>query len=146
MEILQYPDQRLKLVSEPVTEITDGLRTLARDMCEVMYEADAVGLAAPQIGRTLRMVVMDTTWGERERNPVVMINPKILGRRGTISTREGCLSIPNFMAEVERSAHIVVHYADLEGSEIVEGVEGPRAVCIQHEIDHLDGILFIDHL
>jgi len=149
-EVLQFPDPRLKRVSEPVGEITDEIRTLADDMIEVMYDEPGIGLAAPQVGEAIRLVVMDTEWTDEEvdpgRNPTVMINPEILERDGDVVWSEGCLSVPDFQAEVERAAHVVVRYTDLEGDEQTEDVTELRAVCFQHEIDHLDGILFIDRI
>ena len=148
LEVLQYPDPRLKEVSEPIAEINDELRALARDMCEVMYHEPGIGLAAPQVGRSVRMLVMDTDWTEEgaERHPSTLINPELLEREGTIKWEEGCLSVPDFTAEVERSARVIVRYTNLEGQEVKEEAEGLRAVCLQHEIDHLDGILFIDRI
>jgi peptide deformylase len=147
-EVLQFPDPRLKRVSEPVREITDVIRELARDMCEVMYDEPGIGLAAPQVGEPLRLFVIDTEWSQEggERNPVVMINPEILSREGRITWEEGCLSVPDYTAEVERSARVVMRALDLDGGEIIEEAEGLRAVCLQHEYDHLDGILFIDRI
>jgi len=148
LEVLQYPDPRLKEVSEPITEITDELRSLACDMCEVMYGEPGIGLAAPQVGRPVRLVVADTGWTEEgaERHPTIMINPELLEMEGTTKWEEGCLSVPDFTAEVERSAHVVLRYTNLDGEEIREEADGLRAVCFQHEIDHLDGILFIDRI
>lgn len=146
--VLQFPDPRLKRTSEPVAEVTDEIRELAADMIEVMYDEPGIGLAAPQVGEAIRMVVMDTEWTEEdvEKDPIVVINPEILEREGEISWTEGCLSVPDFQAEVERSAKIRVRYEDLDGKEHVEDCEELRAVCFQHEIDHLDGVLFIDRI
>jgi peptide deformylase len=148
LEVLQFPDPRLKRRSEPVGSPGIALRGLAEEMLRVMYAEPGVGLAAPQIGRTIRLVVMDTDWSQEgaERNPTVIINPEIREREGKILWEEGCLSVPDFTAEVERSEQIVVHYQDLDGNEITEDATGLRAVCFQHEIDHLDGILFIDRI
>jgi peptide deformylase len=147
-EILQFPDPRLKRVSKPVREISDELRELARDMCEVMYDEPGIGLAAPQVGEGVRLIVVDTDWSEEghERNPSVIVNPEIVEDEGKIVWEEGCLSIPDFAAEVNRSERVTLRGTDLEGNEIVEQAEGLRAVCFQHEIDHLDGILFIDRI
>jgi peptide deformylase len=147
-EVLQFPDPRLKKKSAPVGEITDEIRALARDMIEVMYDEPGIGLAAPQVGAALRLVVMDTRWNEEggEKNPRVMVNPEIVLREGTLTWTEGCLSVPDFQAEVERSARVVVRYTDLDGNAHEEDVTELRAVCFQHEIDHLDGILFIDRI
>jgi peptide deformylase len=148
LEVLQFPDARLKLKSTPVTVVDDALRPLAAEMIQVMYDEPGIGLAAPQVGHTIRLVVMDTVWNEEgaEREPTVIINPQILTREGQIEWEEGCLSVPDFTADVERSEHVVVRYTNLEGEEVTEDVTGLRAVCFQHEIDHLDGILFIDRI
>jgi peptide deformylase len=148
LEVLQYPDRRLKQVSEPVAEITDELRALAHAMCEVMYGEPGIGLAAPQIGRAIRLLVVDTEWTEEgaERNPIIMVNPELIEREGSIKWDEGCLSVPDFTAEVERSARVVLRYSNLDGKDVTEEADGLRAVCFQHEIDHLDGILFIDRI
>jgi peptide deformylase len=147
-EVLQFPDPRLKRKSVPVREISEEIRALARDMIEVMYDEPGIGLAAPQVGEAVRLVVMDTSWNEEggEKNPQVMVNPEIVLRDGTLTWTEGCLSVPDFQAEVERSARVVVRYTDLDGKACEEDVSELRAVCFQHEIDHLDGILFIDRI
>ena len=147
-EVLQFPHPRLKSVCEPVTDVTDILRQLARDMCEVLYYELGVGLASPQVGEEVRLIVVDTEWNEAgaERNPLILFNPELIRTEGQIVWNEGCLSIPDFTAEVERFERVAVHGLDLDGAEIVEEAEGLRAVCLQHEIDHLDGILFIDRI
>ena len=147
-EVLQFPDPRLKQKSAPVGEISDEIRALARDMIEVMYDEPGIGLAAPQVGEAVRLVVMDTSWNEEggEKNPQVMVNPEIVLREGTLTWTEGCLSVPDFQAEVERAARVVVRYTDLDGKAHEEDASELRAVCFQHEIDHLDGILFIDRI
>ncbi|MCB9725574.1 MAG: peptide deformylase [Spirochaetaceae bacterium] len=147
-EVLQFPDPRLKRVSLPIPEVTDAIRELARDMIEVMYDEPGIGLAAPQVGEAVRLFVIDTEWSDEEvgRNPVVVINPEISDRQGRITWEEGCLSVPDYNATVERDARITLRGTDLDGKPIVEHAEGLRAVCIQHEVDHLDGILFIDRI
>lgn len=149
-EIVQFPDPRLKRVSEPIEKITDEVRALARDMLEVMYDEPGIGLAAPQVGENIRLIVMDTDWkdeeGEGERRPLVLVNPEIVAREGTLTWNEACLSVPDFSAEVERAARVRVRGTDLDGNPVSEDAEGLRAVCFQHEIDHLDGILFIDRI
>ncbi len=147
-EVVQFPDPRLKLVSKPITEMTEDLRELARDMIDVMYDEPGIGLAAPQVGASLRMFVIDTEWGDDEaaKNPLVVVNPEISEREGQITWEEGCLSVPDYTANVERDATITLKGQDLDGNPIEERAEGLRAVCIQHEIDHLDGILFIDRI
>jgi peptide deformylase len=113
-----------------------------------MYDEPGIGLAAPQVGEAIRLVVMDTGWNEEggEKNPRVMVNPEIVLREGTLTWTEGCLSVPDFQAEVERSARVIVRYADLDGNAHEEDVTELRAVCFQHELDHLDGVLFIDRI
>ena len=147
-EIVQFPDPRLKLVSKPITQITDEIRQLAADMIEVMYDEPGIGLAAPQVGESVRMFVIDTEWSDEEigRNPKVVLNPEISEREGRITWDEGCLSVPDYNAVVERDAKITLRGLDLDGNPILERAEGLRAVCIQHEVDHLDGILFIDRI
>jgi peptide deformylase len=147
-EVLQFPDPRLKKKSVPVAAITDEIRALARDMIEVMYDEPGIGLAAPQVGEAIRLVVMDTGWNEEggEKNPRVMVNPEIVLREGTLTWTEGCLSVPDFQAEVERAARVVLAARDLDGQPLRLEAEGLRAVCFQHEIDHLDGVLFIDRI
>jgi peptide deformylase len=151
-EVLQFPDPRLKRVSRPIEKITDEIRTLAQDMLEVMYDEPGIGLAAPQVGEDVRLIVMDTEWKDEEadtagdRSPIVLVNPEIVERDGTVVWNEACLSVPDFSAEVERAARVRVRGLDLEGREYVEEAEGLRAVCFQHELDHLDGILFIDRI
>jgi peptide deformylase len=147
-EVVQFPDPRLKLVSRPITEITDAIRELAADMIEVMYDEPGIGLAAPQVGANVRLFVIDTEWSDETvgRHPTVVLNPEISEREGRITWDEGCLSVPDYNAVVERDAKITLHGIDLEGKPIVERAEGLRAVCIQHEVDHLDGILFIDRI
>jgi peptide deformylase len=146
--VLQFPDPRLRRVSKPIERVTDAIRTLAADMLEVMYDEPGIGLAAPQVGEAVRLVVMDTDWTEEgaERDPLVLVNPEILEREGTLTWLEGCLSVPDFQAEVERAARVRVRAFDLDGREGLHEAEGLRAVCFQHEIDHLDGKLFIDRI
>ena len=147
-EVLQFPDPRLKEVSEPIEEITDEIRELARDMCDVMYDEPGIGLAAPQVGAQVRMFVIDTEWGEEgaERKAQVFINPEFTRKEGKIVWEEGCLSVPDFSADVERAESVTIKGLDLEGKEICEDATGLRAVCMQHEYDHLDGVLFIDRI
>lgn len=147
-EVLQFPDPRLRRVSEPIVEITDEIRELARDMCEVMYDEPGIGLAAPQVGHAIRMFVIDTEWTEEDgtRNPLVLINPEFVRTAGKIVWEEGCLSVPDFTADVERAAEVTIKALDLDGKEYVEEASGLRAVCLQHEYDHLEGKLFIDRI
>ena len=139
-EVLQYP--------EPIEKITDEIRELAQDMLEVMYDEPGIGLAAPQIGEGIRLIVLDTEWTDEdaERSPLVLVNPEIVERAGEVVWNEGCLSVPDFNADVTRATEVTVRGTDLEGNEYVEQADELRAVCFQHEIDHLDGILFIDRI
>ena len=147
-EVLQFPDPRLKRKSEPITEVTDALRSLASDMCEVMYDEPRNGLAAPQVGEAVRLIVVDTEWteDEHERNPIVVVNPVLSDPEGTVGWNESCLSVPDYQAQVERAASITLRGHDLDGRPIEERATDLRAVCLQHEVDHLDGILFIDRI
>jgi peptide deformylase len=145
--ILILPDERLRAIAEPIEKIDDEVRQLAKDMLDTMYDAPGIGLAAPQIGELRRIVVMDLAKEGEQPDPIVMVNPEILKYSDeTVVTEEGCLSIPELYYDVERPAEITVRYTDLDG-EVVERDAGDRlAICIQHEIDHLDGVLYIDYL
>jgi peptide deformylase len=147
-EVLKFPDSRLREISKPILEIDDDIRELARDMCDVMYDEPGIGLAAPQVGVPVRLIVVDTDWTEQdaERNPLILINPEITEREGAICWNEGCLSVPDFEADVERSQRVRLIAQDLEGEEVVIDAEELQAVCFQHEADHLDGVLFIDRI
>ena len=141
------PDPRLRLKSAPVDKIDDEVRRLADDMLETMYDAPGVGLAAIQIGEPRRLVTIDTAKKDEERRPVVLVNPEIVWASEETSTyEEGCLSIPEYYEEVERPARVKVRYTDLDGKAVEVEAEGLLATVVQHEIDHLDGVLFIDHL
>jgi peptide deformylase len=141
------PDSKLRLVSEPVKEITDDIRKLADDMLETMYDAPGVGLAAIQIGVPIRMVTMDVSKTEGERHPMVLINPEIVWASEEKRVyEEGCLSIPEYYEEVERPDRVRFRYMNLQGETVEQDAEDLMATCVQHEIDHLNGVLFIDHL
>jgi peptide deformylase len=148
LDVIAFPDPRLRRRGEAIGEITDELRKLAANMLETMYDEPGVGLAATQVGAAVRLAVVDTDWTEEgaERRPLVLVNPEIREREGKIVWTEGCLSVPDFTAEVERAERIVLRALDLEGKEILEEAQGLRAVCFQHELDHLDGVLFIDRI
>ncbi len=147
-EILTVPDPRLREVSKDVTEVTDETRALMDDMLESMYAASGIGLAAIQVGVPLRIIVMDLARSEEEEpQPRYFVNPKILEpTEETAPYEEGCLSVPEAFEEVERPAKCVVEYLDYEGEPRRVEAEGLFATCIQHEMDHLDGVLFVDHL
>jgi peptide deformylase len=141
------PDARLRAVSEPVAEITDEIRRLADDMLETMYDAPGVGLAAIQIGVPKRVITMDVSKSETERQPMVLINPEILWTsEEKRAYEEGCLSIPEYYEEVERPDRVRFRYTNLQGETVEQEADGLMATCVQHEIDHLNGVLFIDHL
>jgi peptide deformylase len=141
------PDSKLRLVSEPVKEITGEIRRLADDMLETMYDAPGVGLAAIQIGVPVRMVTMDVSKTEDERQPMVLINPEIVWASEEKRVyEEGCLSIPEYYEEVERPDRVRFRYMSLQGETIEQEADGLLATCVQHEIDHLNGVLFIDYL
>jgi peptide deformylase len=145
--IIKLPDARLKLVSEPVPAVTQAIRDLADDMLDTMYDAPGIGLAAIQIAIPQRLVVIDLARKEENAKPMVLINPQIIGQSQEMSIyEEGCLSIPDYYEEVERPARVTVSFLDREGRECTLDADGLLATCLQHEIDHLNGVLFIDHL
>lgn len=144
LTILQFPDPRLRNIAKPVDEVTDSIRQLADDMIETMYAARGIGLAATQVNRNLRMLVLDLS--EERDQPLVLINPEITARQGSQVCEEGCLSVPGEYAEVERAEKIRVRTLDRDGQQQEFDAEGLLAVCIQHEIDHLDGKVFVDYL
>ncbi len=146
-EIINLPDKRLRLISEPVKAVTPEIRALADDMFETMYDAPGIGLAAIQVAVPLRLITMDLAKKEGEKEPRVFINPEILSSSEELSVyEEGCLSIPEYYEEVERPAKVRVRFMDLDGKIHEEDAEGLYATCIQHEIDHLNGVLFVDYL
>jgi len=146
-EILTVPNPILKQVSQPVDKVDDELRALMDDMLETMYAAPGIGLAAIQIGVPKRVIVMDISGPDEEKQPRFFVNPEILwAAEDTAPYEEGCLSIPDIYDEVDRPARVKLRYMNYEGEQIEEDAEGLFAVCIQHEMDHLEGVLFIDHL
>ena len=150
-EIIILPDKQLRLVSKPVEKVTAEIRKLADDMFETMYDAPGIGLAAIQVAQPLRLITMDLAKkdedGESKPRPRVFINPEILSSSEELSVyEEGCLSIPEYYEEVERPAQVRVRFTDLDGKVHEEDADGLFATCIQHEIDHLNGVLFVDYL
>ena len=146
-DIIVLPDKRLRLKSKPVPRIDGDIRKLVEDMFETMYKAPGIGLAAIQVGVPVRLVVMDLSKKETETEPRVFVNPEILSPSEEKSIyEEGCLSIPDVHEDVERPARVKVKYLDLDGKPHEEDAEGLFATCIQHEVDHLNGVLFIDHI
>lgn len=147
LPIITAPDKRLKVKSEPVEHVDAYLAALMDDMLETMYLAPGVGLAAPQIGVTKRIIVIDVGKSEEEREPLRMANPEIVWESEDWSVyEEGCLSLPEYYADVERPEQVRVKYIDQTNTERELEAEGLLATCIQHEIDHLEGVLFVDHL
>ena len=144
LRILEFPDPRLRKKAAPVEHVDDELRQLIDDMFETMYEAPGIGLAATQVDVHKRLLVADVSPEKNE--PHVLINPEILEKDGSTVTEEGCLSVPGFYDEVERADHIKVRYLDRDGNERESEFEGLLAVCVQHEMDHLLGKLFVDYL
>ena len=144
LEILHYPDPRLRTRAQPVAQVDDDLRQLVDDMFETMYAAPGIGLAATQVNVHLRLVVIDVSSDRSE--PLCLINPEILEARGSESSQEGCLSVPDVFEAVTRAESIRVRALDREGQPRIIEASGLTAVCIQHELDHLEGKLFVDRL
>ncbi|MFN7131530.1 MAG: peptide deformylase [Myxococcales bacterium] len=145
-EILIWPDPRLKEKAKPVEKVTEETRRLIADMFETMYDAHGVGLAAPQIGVLERILVVDTSPRQDDARPMVFINPVIVKAEGSTTYEEGCLSIPGEAEEMERYAKITVRALDESGEEFTCQAEGLLSIALQHEMDHLDGMLFVDYL
>lgn len=144
LRILEFPDPRLRTKAKPVQRVDDDLRQVIDDLFETMYAAPGIGLAATQVDLHERLLVVDVSADKAD--PHVFINPEILEKDGVLVTEEGCLSVPGFYEEVERAEHIRVSYLDREGKAVEQEFEGMLAVCVQHEVDHLDGRLFVDYL
>lgn len=160
LEILKFPDPRLREVSKPVTKFDAALKKLAQDMLETMYNENGIGLAAAQVGVLQRMLVIDisprdttrydkntmTELEQKIQQPLIVVNPVIVKGEGKTTFDEGCLSVPSFFETVERHKYIELKYHDVEGKEQLLKTDGLLAICLQHEMDHLEGTLFIDHL
>lgn len=144
LEVLHFPDQRLRTVAKAVAQITPEIKDIASNMLETMYQENGVGLAATQVNIHQRIAVIDTS--ESRDQPMVLINPLIIDQSGEEISEEGCLSVPDTNADVKRAEFITVQYLDLDGNTQVIETDGLLAVCIQHELDHLKGKLFIDYL
>ncbi len=144
LNILEFPDPRLRKTAVPVPTVDDDLRRLIDDMFETMYAAPGIGLAATQVDVHKRLLVADVS--TEKDDPHVLINPEILAKDGVTVTEEGCLSVPGYYDEVERAEHIRIRHLDRDGKPVDRDAEGLLAVCIQHEIDHLNGKLFVDYL
>ena len=150
LPVLTFPDPFLKKKAAPVTQFDESLKKLVKDMSEAMYESAGIGLAAPQVGVGLRMFIVDLNYRgpdtDTQPNPVAYCNPVLRDGKGSIHLEEGCLSLPEFRAEVERFEELTLEYQDINGHHHSLHAEGLFAVCIQHETDHLNGKLFIDYL
>jgi len=162
LEILKFPDPRLREVSKPVDKVTKEHAKLAKDLIETMYAANGIGLAAPQVGELIRMLVIDTRPRDKEgrrykydemteleqavTQPLVLINPVIIKGEGKTTFDEGCLSVPGYYETVERYEYVEIKALNEKGEEFIVKTDGLLAICMQHEMDHLEGTLFIDHL
>lgn len=161
LDIITYPNPILKKMSTDVEEVNSEIETLAKDMLETMYDAPGVGLAAPQVGKNIRMVVIDTRYkdenGEFSQEdlteleqaitfPLILINPVITKKEGKIKWEEGCLSVPGYTEQVERAEYVEIEYQNEKGEKLTLAADSLTGVCIQHEIDHLDGKVFIERL
>ena len=144
LDILHFPDPRLRQKARPVEQVDDAIRKLVEDMLETMYAAPGIGLAATQVNVHQRVIVLDVS--EDQDQPLALVNPEILAKDGIESMQEGCLSVPGVYETVQRADHVRVRYLDLQGQSVEMEADGLLAVCIQHEIDHLDGKLFVDYL
>ncbi len=144
LDILNYPDKRLRTVAKPVEQVDDSIRRLIDDMFETMYQAPGIGLAATQVDVHQRVIVIDVS--EEKDSPLVLINPEIIEQDGVEVCQEGCLSVPEIYENVERAEHVIVTTLDRDGKQQTIEADGILAVCIQHEMDHLVGKLFVDYL
>lgn len=144
LEILEFPDPRLRTVAKPISQVDDGIRKLADDMLETMYEAPGIGLAATQVNVHKRLIVIDIS--EEKNQPMVLINPEYEVLEGKQEYDEGCLSVPGYYETVERAQKILLKALDRHGNPYEIECDGLLSVCVQHEIDHLDGKLFVDHI
>lgn len=144
LDILHHPDLRLRIKAAPIARVDDEIRKLAKDMFETMYAAPGIGLAATQVNIAKRLLVADVS--EKKDQPLCLLNPKLLEQQGTVEMEEGCLSVPSVFELVQRAERIKVEAMGLDGQTFALEAQGLLAVCIQHEIDHLDGKLFVDYL
>lgn len=144
LDILRFPDPRLRNIAKPVVVVDESVKKLADDMLETMYAAPGIGLAATQVNVAKRVIVVDIS--EKQDQPIVLINPKLVDTSGSEEMEEGCLSVPGFFEKVQRAEKIRVEALDREGNSFEMDMDGLMAVCVQHEIDHLDGKLFVDYL
>lgn len=144
--VLQYPDPRLNRKAEPVSAVTPEVRELAADMVETMYARDGIGLAAPQVGEAIRLVVMDVSGPEKREELRILVNPVLTVSGEDVDSEEGCLSVPEYRSTVRRKELVRIEATDLDGNPVSIEADGLLAICAQHECDHLNGTLFIDHI
>ena len=144
LNVLRFPDERLRTVAKEVQDVNDDIKTLVQDMFETMYDENGIGLAATQVDQHVRVFITDVS--EDRDNPLVFINPEIVSKEGLVINEEGCLSVPHCYAKVERAEKVTMKALDKDGNEFEYSAEGLQAVCMQHELDHLDGKLFVDYL
>lgn len=144
LEVLRFPDERLRTVAKPVEKVDDSIRQLVADMFETMKDEQGIGLAATQVNTHLRVIVMDVS--EEQNQPLVFINPELIDKQGSKISEEGCLSVPGNYAKVDRAERVTVKALNENGEEFVLEATGLLAICIQHEMDHLRGVLFVDYL
>jgi len=146
LDIVTYPDPVLRDSAADIPEITPEIKRLAQDMVQSMYEGNGIGLAAPQVGESLRLITVDISGPDKREDLLILLNPKILSKDGKVESEEGCLSFPELRAVVERAENVVVEALDLDGHTVALDADGLLAICLQHEIDHLNGKLIIDHV
>ncbi len=146
LTIRHYPDPVLQQVAQPISEIDESIKTLAQDMVETMYSAPGVGLAAPQVGISQRLIVLNCSPKGEAAQLIIAVNPEIVSREGEQFEEEGCLSVPEYYCRIHRAQRVTVRFLDLQGQSQEMVSEGYQAVAFQHEIDHLEGLLFVDHL
>ena len=148
LALLKYPDPRLTRISKPVDGPSEDLRALAAEMADLMYRSEGIGLAAPQVGLPIRFIVVDVSGPEARTGLMALINPRLtpLPDGGSVEGEEGCLSVSDYRAKVKRHARVLLEATDLDGNPVALEAEGLLAICLQHEVDHLDGKLFIDRI
>lgn len=146
LPILKYPDAVLANKSEEVREITPELKQLAADMAETMYENEGIGLAAPQVGDCRRLIVVDVSGPEARTDLRVLVNPTVVTTEGKVESEEGCLSVVGLRSTIDRAEKVTVRAQNLDGQDVLIDADGLLAICLQHEIDHLEGVLFIDRM
>ncbi len=144
--VLTYPDPILAKTAAEIETVTPEIRQLAEDMLETMYHKEGLGLAAPQVGESCRLIVVDVTGPDKREEPLVFVNPRIVEAQGQVESSEGCLSVMNYRSKIQRAERVRLQALNLDGQPVEVEVDGMLAICLQHELDHLDGVLFIDKI